>query len=1209
MKKIEIKKIFECWHVIILIAILAVISYLNFRPGYSVLTNDNYSPELNPDLTISRIIFSPAWRGYRSLGVASDSESADIFRAIVFSILDGFIPAQTLSQGYLIFALVTGVLSFATLAKRIFSKKRDDGKYVYLIGGILYLTTLWTAWIFIFPMMPYVAQFGFLPLVLLTIYDFVQNPTGINGLKLFVSGLLLSTSSLISTLFFVNLGFILLFLIWRILREKKFRKSVGQIIFTVFLIIVPNLIWILPFPSYLFRTSSEIMDSSINRQITESTIDLEKEKMTAVNSSRFYTRILDIYDSDQEEVKMFEPADNYVKIEALKVLSFLPVFFSVLGLVFVLKNKKYHLIPIWTLSLIAWFFLKNQNEPFGKIYIWFQQNSSIFKQVFRWPTSKFGQIFLIGLGLTATYGSVSFFEFVNSFGKKGKKNILYVLTVVLVAVQLSYVGYLFYGQLVADRSYAQMPKEYKKLSEYLSENDSEGRIYILPPANNGYFREYDWGFIGSGFLWYEVPNPILEKALSIGSNESEFADLELENSYLSGYEDEFVEDLKKYDIEYLLVDKNLIEGRYGYDLDWGLLEEVVSDFEIEWEQGDLALYNIDFPSISEYVEVDENMRHEFKQEGFLSLENSSQPLLFPVFEDYLDLWMSDNYIEYVSEISVSTNEYLDNLGDIDVFQLPTKLLLVDDNLVARPAIPEIEGVQYDLPYKEFKNQNYDYFVVNQIVVDSKDLAEGYVIDYPYGQISSVFGLGSDRRAVVEHKTILDKLPTQDCTGESKGNTVDIKLLENGNFELKSEEGIGCVYSNLRFPGTNEYASVLNLEWKADLGTDIGVCIWSRRINSCLNDIRFYSTTKTNMQVEIPIEKTISEDEELSITLYILAKDGRKHRAEFENVEFTYLSGYNQLEIISENEVIENNDFNLNNVSSIRVKLPIIHSLSTYNYNSDVGYIGEPLLDTKGLTEYWADEKGSNIRTVEATSSFYNPSLNKDTLGKYLVSYYIGENVEGIPASLCASYLDDDRCWIEDVYRTESGFKGYKHLISGTGERFDLKFTNMSFSNESENYLSNFIIQSIPQEWLSYSIGPDTAKKHSVIQLKKVNEFSVLYSGENLEEDIITIPQSSAKGWRLYGVKNKELFERLPSHLKELMLSIIGKKIESENEVKIDGWKQGWNVSDIDEYELIVASYGPNKLGFLGLYIELVTLAILIGISGKEIYFRIKKNGK
>lgn len=1208
MKKINVKKFFnKHWGEILLGVIVLTIITLNFRSGFSILTNDNYSPELNPDLTISRIIKSPAWRSYRSLGVASDSESADLFRAILFKVFEPIASSETLSQGYLLLCFGVGVLSFARLIQKILHEKDNNSQSIFLIAGTMYFATLWTAWVFVFPMMPYVAMFGFLPLLLLVIWNYFENRRALSALKILFVGFLLSTSSLISTLFFIGLGLIIGYTVWVAYKNKSIKKRIKHIFIVVFLVICPNLIWLLSFPSYYLGASSEIVDSSVNSQITESTIDLEKAKMTAVNSSRFYTRLLDINDSNNEEGKMFGSADEYSQVEALKVLSFLPIFFAILGVVFVFKGKKYWLLPVYGFTVLIWFFLKNQNPPLGQIYTWLQNNVNVFRQILRWPTSKFGQIFLIGLGFCSTFGLVSFLQFLGFFGKK-KDRTINILSILIVLLQLGYVGYLFTGTMVVDRSYVEKGDEYKKLVDYLEENDPEGRMYILPPANNSYFREYDWGFVGSGFLWYEVPNPILEKALSIGSNESDFADRVLENSYLSEYTEDFKQNLYKYDIQYLLVDRSLIAGRYGYEIDWKVVDATVARFEKLWSKGDLALYKVDLPIVSQYSEVNDDLRNEFMGEGFVS--GMESPEIYPSFEKLQNVSIVDQHLSYSIDVDEVEGNYSDNISDLDFLSLPTKLVLIDDDLIVKPGIPEISGFEYELPFRKYDGGNHDYFVIEDFVISRENLNSGYTIDYPYGEISSVFGLDTDDLVSANYKNILDKEPTHDCTGTSRGETVEISIVDGGNFELSSEEGMGCVYSEIDFPNSKESVVKVDLSWSADVGTDIGYCLWSESYGSCMNEPRFFTTTQSNESVEFLVPVTLAEEDNITLTLYVISKTEEESSVEFKNVNLDFLSDYNTLDLVEINDEVVNKEFDFSNVNSLTVQVPIINSLSSFRYNSEYGYVGEPMVDasTRGLLEYWADEYGSNLRSINGTVSYFNPRLNKGSLGKYIGVFYSGQNVEGIPSNICLTYSGDDKCWVQEVLTKDSEDVGYSLSLSGQMNHLNMNFVNSSFSNESENYLSQFILQPIPDGWLDYKFIPEDSNAYTLAELDRLGVYSVLFEGSKIDEDIVAIPETVANGWKLYEIDEDSFVNRLSDQLRQFLTPIFGKRIK-DSEVKIDGWKQGWKLDSIDNGNIIVSFYSPNTLGYIGLYMEVITVLVLVGYSIKELIVKMKKNGK
>ncbi|MBU1120187.1 hypothetical protein KKA50_03270, partial [Patescibacteria group bacterium] len=521
------------WSVILLIIILIVISVLSFVPGKYLLSNDNYSPELNPGLTILRSIISPAWRSYRVLGFASDSEQADIFRTGLMGLFNIAMPSSSVAQIFSLTCLWTGVLSMAFLTRAITRDfvKTKYSNVIFLLSGIIYLTTLWTAWVFNFNMMPYITQYGFLPLLILSLYYLFSAWSPKRLLFVFISTLLFTATSVIATLFLVDIVVIVFFMFFF---GYIFKFKIKRIVYTIGIILITQLFWILPFIHYTYSTSSDVINSSTNRAITSSTIDLEKQMMTLENSARFYTRLLGTVDDPSQTTYILPQSNDYTNYDFFKVLAFIPLFFSLNGLVFVIVKKKYSLISLWIALIVFLFLLKNQNPPLGGIYIWLQDNIPIFKQIFRWVSSKLCQPYLMVLTITSGIGFLYFVDYLGSFLKKKVKHIpVIILSIVVMAGLLGFSEYLFSGNLFTQRATVSMPDEYKELADYLKD-DTQGRIYYAPPSNNGYFREYNWGFVGSQFLGYILPNPLMDMSLAIGSDVGEKGMIKLNNDFEAG---------------------------------------------------------------------------------------------------------------------------------------------------------------------------------------------------------------------------------------------------------------------------------------------------------------------------------------------------------------------------------------------------------------------------------------------------------------------------------------------------------------------------------------------------------------------------------------------------------------------------------------------------------------------------------------------------
>ena len=93
----------------------------------------------------------------------------------------------------------------------------------------------------------------------------------------------------------------------------------------------------------------------------------------------------------------------------------------------------------------------------------------------------------------------------------------------------------------------------------------------------------------------------MDMSLAIGSDVGEKAMNEIRNVYDSNDVEKFNSVLEKYDVTYLLVDRSLVKGRYGHELDWTILDNYLPKLELVWQKNFLELYKT--PKVdTKYVE-------------------------------------------------------------------------------------------------------------------------------------------------------------------------------------------------------------------------------------------------------------------------------------------------------------------------------------------------------------------------------------------------------------------------------------------------------------------------------------------------------------------------------------------------------------------------------------------------------------------------------
>lgn len=1194
------------WPQLLLAIIVLVIGIINFVPGKYLISNDNYSPELNPSLTIERSLLSPAWRSYRGLGVPSDSEQADIIRSFLYEISSYLVGDSHSSQIYIFVCMLVGVVFVSLLSRNIVLRLglKVSPNLVAFVSGLIYMTTLWSVWIYNFPMMPYVTQYGFTPLLLYALYLFIYNISWKNAFILWISLLLFTSASVISTLFIVTFIFISVF-IWSTLFDfKGWRKRIKNILYAILIIVLSQIFWLLPFLTYVGSSSSQVQNSNINENITFSTIDVEESKMTSVNALRFYTQILDIYDNDFSEEKMFMNSNRYLSMDFYKILSYVPIAFVAIGFVFSIYYRNLKLIPIFLLFVVGWFGLKNVNPPFGSIYELLQDNFDIFRQVFRWPTSKFGTIYLVGLSLLASIGFAYFYSLISvMFRYKGRSFVAFLLLLLFISAQIVYGSFLFDKSLIAARNYSDIPDSYFNLKEFL-EDDPNARIMQFPPPNNGYFREYRYGFYGSGFLHYLIPNPLLEKSLTVGSSKNEFAVSHIESLYFSRNFKELEYTLQNYGVKYIFVDRDLIRGRYGEQIDWKLLDEFVSQFNGAWEVGGLSLYELNSSSSSsDKVILNANANKYLFNGTSYFITDGMNGNIYPMSLSIDNLEVDSSYIRGGLDDSTPDSKSLKLDSSTEWGSLPTSLYLNTSTkeLFMYPAVPFIGGMNIEAPAVKF-NLDIDrirYIIVGNNVVDINDINDSVItVDTNWSEDITL-------RIAPADSLIRNLIPSfssasaQDCNGGNNNGVSAEKLSKS--ISISSSGALGCVNTPIKL----QYDSVtkVTLGWVSETANYVGFCLYNGKVDRCINSSRFYKSNSDNLiEIEETFATVVNSNDNYSLNLYAPSKNAQVEVSFSKVVIETFPIGR------QENQGVLVESFShpfSKDLDSSSLYIPRIYGLNSYSLKP--GYSWE---SSTGMSSGNSIES-SSIRNVASNGIEYQYSslFSIESQNPYL--YYISSSHrDGFPSYFCVQHSNSSRCLTSMLF----DYMGSKDLL-GIGFSEDsianltVSLRTQSYSRDSENILKDLIIYEIPSEWLRLSFKSDQMNELPHTTLKGLGSQSVSYiykvdTNTSNISSVYSIPETKSSFWHAYHVNESSIVNNIPDFLKPWLLYMFN---TSENHpVEVNGWMQGWYIDDVQDGTLYVF-YTPNLLGYLG-YLILLIVTIIIAIKNIN-YFRNFKRAK
>jgi hypothetical protein len=1179
------KRFFEKnWGKILLAILLIIISILSFKFGYSYLSNDNYSPDLNPLLTIQRSIQSPAWRSYRVLGFASESEQADIFRSVLYYILDIFLPTWSLSQVFALLCFVVGGWFTALLTSNLitdFGKKRYS-ELGFLLGGLFYIGTLWTVWVFYQNMFPYIAQFGFLPLVVWSIHRFVKDFNWKNSLILFISMLFFTSTFVIATLFIVDIVLIsILSMVFAIAYSKKIKEALKKVVVTILLVISTQLFWILPFIHYTAYVSEDIVESYVNRGITTSVIDLESRDQNALNSAKLFSRTVLEKDENTDEY-IFKRADEYATYDFFNVIGLIPAILTLVLLLFSLVKKKWIYSTLAILAILVWFVIKNINPPLGSIFIWAQENIPLFKQVFRWASSKTGNVFLLLLSICAPAGFIYLIDFLVSFVKKPLRIIIFVLSTVLIIVPtLFYSQYLFTGDIYPQRALIQIPNEYHDLKTYIEdENIEQERILYLPPANNNYFRIYDWGFWGSNFISYILPNPIVDLSSAIGSKYGEEAVLEIQEAFRSKDGEKLDRLISKYEIDYLLVDKTLKEEGFTFSWDWNVVDTLWQERPLAYSSKNLYLYDTDFRQETFLLESNSQEDNTFKY-----IKESQNPEVSLNPENYKDWNLENNFLissyEHIGNGTAVTNQ----ISIENILKNPTLVSIQNDNIYLYPAVPVIEEINTDI-YKKYEYEDADYIVINDNVFDVSDISQSQSyagIEENFGFNHEVYLVSNSEFTTDNLTSILSQSTPYECISGQREETTEVTLQGDATgFDLKGKEGNPCIYSKIDFNNRDsDKVLKININWETLNNSLLGYCIYSENEQRCLNRDRYFSAQEGIGSIEHTLDKTVSKSDYLSLIIYTI-NPSVEPNVTIRNVSVGYAPVRNKTDLLTQKVSEYKHTMLLENGRTYEIKIPVLAGRNSYNLANQNTTWQPDITEDNTFTLY---NKGNGIYQ-EVIDGFANSSVNlfnAQPLSKYLI-YWKGENISNIPANICLAYSDENECWIQNVFYDSTQRTNLEIFTSDQRiGRFDLSMISTSYNLKTQNLLKELLVMKYPQQWQDLVYIPDNVSLKNEIELKSVGNFaSTIYSTtQGMLDNIVTIPQAYEKGWIAIAFENN-----IPK--------IVG------NRVLVNGWKQGWDISDVD-YDSILVLYYPNLLAYLG---YLIWISVFVVILSKVL---IKKN--
>ncbi len=632
MKKLLLK----FWAPLFLFLLVFVLFITNFSPGTYLSGWDNLHPEFNPLMNLERA-WQSAWQEYQGLGLlAGMAHSADLFRQLVFLPLMLLLPANLFRYVWHFLMILTGVVGSFYLFK-FFLRKQNNQNLLAFLGASFYLLNFGTVQNFYVTFEPFAVFYAFLPILLLYLLKLLSEKILFkkNLLIFFILSVLASSMAYVQTIFVVYFSIVcLLFLCYFLQNRGDFKRIISLFI----LILAINSFW-LSNALHFTLGSSELLADSKGKAMSNEVLILKNQAFgDYVHLAKMQGFWLDQNDFDQfgNNVYLFDAWKIHFSNPLVIVLAFGFFGLVLLGLWQIFRKKvadRYFILSAFLLSL---WMMALEVFPFSFLTHLVQRLLPLFNEMFRINFTKWIAPFSLFYSLLLVFGLAFIFSLLKKKLIKLSFGLIFFSSLIFYSLP-SFQGHFFY-----ERLRVKIPEAYFELFKYFKEvAPANSRIANLPQHSFYGWQWNDWGYRGSGFLWYGIKQPILDRAFDVWSEADERYYWQLQAA-LDKKDVKMLEQvLSQYDVDYLLLDASVVNRNTVKPFNYQAIKDLLANssrVKLVQEFAFISLY-----SFSD----NENSR----EKDFVSLYEN-----LPIINnDYSLAWSDQAFASFHDYLSVSNN--------------------------------------------------------------------------------------------------------------------------------------------------------------------------------------------------------------------------------------------------------------------------------------------------------------------------------------------------------------------------------------------------------------------------------------------------------------------------------------------------------------------------------------------------------------------------
>jgi len=592
----KIKKHFDK---ILLALIVLFLCLRNYSLGTYLIGWDNLMPELNIFLNIKRSLLS-VWQYYQGLGlVGGMAHSTDLIRQLIILPFTLILPTSLIRYLYHFATLLVGTFGIYFGLKKYFKNSRP----IYFISSLFYLLNFGTIQNYWPPFEPFSTFFAFFPWLIFSLLNYLDQPDKSKLKKLIIINILAIPSFYVQTIFLVYLFTLASILIpYLIFHQQNLKIKIKKTFFIGILIFCLNAFWLLPFAYFLKNDVANTQLGIGNLIASEETIHRNQYRGTI---SDFLILRGYYYDFPFAGGLLMSAWTNYFSSPIILIIIYSLSSIVILGLTKIIfkKTKNYKIIALISLFFISCIALLSATPPFNFINDLIRQ-IPILNQVFRSPFTKFIVPASFCFTLLFAFG----LQFVAKLNLKIKK-IIYGLIIILIFIS-AYPA--FKGNYIYPSMRQQIPQSYFQLINFFKDKPKNSRIANLPSGSYWGWTNYRHGITGSGFIWYGIEQPILDRAFDVWSLKNEQYYWELNYAIQKQDQNLLNQIIEKYFISYLIFDNDVIfpdEAIYGRNAirTREILKEM-PNLKLEAQFDNLYIYKTNFDTSPKIINNPQNIK-------------------------------------------------------------------------------------------------------------------------------------------------------------------------------------------------------------------------------------------------------------------------------------------------------------------------------------------------------------------------------------------------------------------------------------------------------------------------------------------------------------------------------------------------------------------------------------------------------------------------